>query len=65
VRETGWRARVLERLGQLYEAQGNAEKAAWHYTRFVALWEDCDPELKPRVEAARAALIRLPAEASG
>ena len=37
IREAWWRGRVLERLGQLYEARGAAEKAVRYYTRFVEL----------------------------
>jgi tetratricopeptide (TPR) repeat protein len=43
-----------ESLGQLYDEQGDLENAALHYAQFVDLWEDADPELQPRVEAARA-----------
>ena len=45
-----------ERLGQLYDERGDLERAALHYARFVELWEEADPRLQPRVEAAR---IRL------
>ncbi|MEJ2548858.1 MAG: hypothetical protein P8125_13775, partial [Gemmatimonadota bacterium] len=45
-----------ERLGQLFDAKGELEKAALHYARFVELWEDADPDLQPRVAAARARL---------
>ena len=48
-----------ERLGQLYEAKGNAEKAAEHYRAFIALWENADPVLQPRVKAARERLYKL------
>ncbi len=42
-----------ESLAQLYDAQGDLENAALHYAQFVDLWEDADPELQPRVAAAR------------
>jgi tetratricopeptide (TPR) repeat protein len=42
-----------ESLGQLYDEQGDRENAALHYAQFVELWEDADPVLQPRVEAAR------------
>jgi len=45
-----------ERLGQLYDEQGDIENAALHYARFVELWTDADPELQPRVRAAQARL---------
>ncbi|NIN70763.1 MAG: tetratricopeptide repeat protein, partial [Gemmatimonadetes bacterium] len=52
-------AAIYERLGGLYELSGDTEKAALYYGRFVELWEDADPDLQPRVEAARRALERL------
>jgi tetratricopeptide (TPR) repeat protein len=48
-----------ERLGQLYDAKGNAEKAGEHYRKFVELWKNADPELQPRVKAARERLAKL------
>ncbi len=50
---------ALERLGQLYDDRGDQAKAAAHYARFVELWADADPELQPRVEAARLRLEQL------
>jgi hypothetical protein len=44
---------VLERLGELHEAAGHASQAADYYARFADLWSGADPELQPRVEAAR------------
>src|SRR5438067_10053237 len=52
-------AGVLKRLGELYEARGDRERAARHYTRFVELWRDADPELQPQVSAVRQRLTRL------
>jgi tetratricopeptide (TPR) repeat protein len=52
-------APVHERLGQLYEAQGNVAKALEHDRAFVALWAGADAELQPRVAAARARIARL------
>lgn len=51
-----FRAPAHERLGQLYDERGDLENAALHYAQFVELWEDADPVLQPRVEAARARL---------
>jgi tetratricopeptide (TPR) repeat protein len=57
-------AAMHERLGQLYEAKGDAPKAAEHYQRFVTLWAGADPELQPRVVAAKERLKKLkPVEA--
>jgi tetratricopeptide (TPR) repeat protein len=50
---------ALERLGQLYFERGEWESAAEPYARFVELWQDADPELQPRVEAARRRLQQL------
>ena len=49
-------AATHERLGQLFDERGDTEAAAVHYARFVELWEDADPELQPRVAAARSRL---------
>jgi tetratricopeptide (TPR) repeat protein len=50
---------TLERLGQLYDEQGDLEKAAVYYARFVDLWAEADAELQPRVAAARARLEEI------
>jgi DNA-binding SARP family transcriptional activator/TolB-like protein len=47
------------RLAQIYQAKGDREQAIEHYTRFIELWRDCDPLLKPRVKEAESALVRL------
>ncbi|UCC48864.1 MAG: tetratricopeptide repeat protein [Gemmatimonadota bacterium] len=57
-------AGIYERLAGLYELRGDRERAAQHYNRFIELWRDADPELQPRVQAARRALERLLQEAS-
>jgi len=57
-------ARAYERLGQLHEERGEVEEAIKYYTLFVDLWAEADPELQPRVEAARMALGRLQAGTS-
>jgi tetratricopeptide (TPR) repeat protein len=48
-----------ERLGQLYDAKGDAAKAAEHYRKFIDMWKNADPELQPRVAAARERLKKL------
>ena len=48
------RAPAHESLGRLYDERGDLENAALHYAQFVDLWEDADPVLQSRVEAARA-----------
>lgn len=58
-------ARTYERLGQLHEARGELEEAAKYHALFVDLWSDADPDLQPRVQAARAALARLESRGPG
>ena len=55
--------KIRERLGQLYETVGNNEKAAENYRAFIDLWKNADPELQPRVTAARAKLRRMQLDA--
>jgi len=50
---------AYERLAQLYDQKGDLEQAAGYYALFVELWADADPELQPRVEAARARMEEL------
>jgi tetratricopeptide (TPR) repeat protein len=54
---------IRERLGQLYESTGNEQKAAENYQAFAELWKNADPELRPRVVAARAKLRRMSLDA--
>jgi serine/threonine protein kinase/TolB-like protein len=53
------------RQAQIFVQQGDGVRAATHYRRFLQLWRDCDPVLRPMVEAAAEALARLEATASG
>lgn len=46
------RAEITERLGR-------PEEAARHYAAFIALWADCDPELRPLLEVARRRLAGI------
>jgi tetratricopeptide (TPR) repeat protein len=50
---------IRERLGQIYEAKGNTEKAAENYRAFIELWKNADAELQPRVAEARKRLAKL------
>ena len=52
-------AGIRQRLGELYEAKGNFDKALEHYQAFVELWKDADPELQPRVRDVRGRIERL------
>lgn len=44
---------VHERLGGLYDARGDNAKAVEHYRAFATAWANADPDLQPRVRAAR------------
>ncbi len=57
--DSTWRAWTLERLGQLYDEMGDLEQAAGYYGMFVELWDEADPELQPRVQAARARIEEI------
>jgi tetratricopeptide (TPR) repeat protein len=50
---------VHKRLGELYEAKGQREKALEHYRTFIALWKDADPVLQPKVVDARQRVAAL------
>jgi tetratricopeptide (TPR) repeat protein/tRNA A-37 threonylcarbamoyl transferase component Bud32 len=52
-------AGVHKRLGELYEARGDRERAVSHYQEFVQLWKNADAELQPKVKAARERIAAL------
>ncbi len=54
-----FRAPTHFRLGELYEARGDLQKAADEYAAFARLWKDADPELQPQVREAKARMARL------
>jgi len=54
-----FRAEAEELRGQIAEQRGDTAAATRAYRNFIDLWKDADPELQPRVQAARAALARL------
>jgi DNA-binding SARP family transcriptional activator len=47
------------RQGELHERLGARAEAARHYARFLELWRDADPELRPLVDSARRRLAGL------
>jgi len=54
-----FRADAEELRAQIAEQRGDTTAAIRAYWNFTELWKDADPELRPRVAAARAALARL------
>ena len=50
------------RQGQIYERLGQPRKALEHYTKFIELWSDSEPELQPFVEDAKERSARLAGE---
>jgi tetratricopeptide (TPR) repeat protein len=48
-----------KRLGELYEARGERQKAVTHYMQFVELWKNADADLQPKVAEVRKRLARL------
>jgi tetratricopeptide (TPR) repeat protein len=55
-------AATYQRLGEIYEAQGDRKKAIENYLKLTDLWKNADPELQPIVEDAHARVARLSAE---
>ena len=52
-------APIHKRLGELYEAKGDAKRAAEHYATFVEMWKRADPDLQPKVAEGRTRLERI------
>jgi tetratricopeptide (TPR) repeat protein len=52
-------AGAYKRLGELYEAKADRQKAAHYYAKFVDLWKNADPDLQPFVAEVRKRLARL------
>jgi len=47
------------RRAEIYEARGDSALAVEYYGRFVKMWKDCDPELRPMVAKAEQKLLAL------
>ena len=54
-----YRPAALLHLAELYASRGEHAKAAEAYGEFIDLWIEADPELQPRVEAAKDWLSQL------
>jgi tetratricopeptide (TPR) repeat protein len=52
-------AGIHKRLGELYDAKGDREKALTHDLAFIALWKDADTELQPKLAEVKARVARL------
>jgi tetratricopeptide (TPR) repeat protein len=57
--ELPWLAPAQLRLGELATRRGDRARALRHYRRFLALWERCDPPLRPIVEDVRTRVADL------
>jgi len=55
----GLDAGLLERMARMYELKSDSAHAAEFYREFVERWKNADPELQPRVAAARERLLKL------
>ncbi len=58
-----WRPYALQRIGELYEAKGDAARAIDYYGQFVQLWEDADPDQQPKVREIRERIAKLQQQA--
>ena len=47
------------RQAEILDRRGDRAAARAHFQRFVALWAECDPELRPQVDAVRRRLAAL------
>jgi tetratricopeptide (TPR) repeat protein len=56
----GWRPFQEFEAAKIYAELGEFEKARESYEYALLAWRDADPELRPRIEAARQGLARLP-----
>jgi len=63
--EVGLRSGVFKRLGELYEAKGDATHAAANYRLFISAWNDADPDLQPVVADVRRRLTKLTGDQAG
>ena len=55
-------ARAWHRLGEMYEARGEKQKALDAYGKFVTLWKDADPVLQPQVKEVKMRMAKLAGE---
>lgn len=53
---------ACRRLGELYQAKGDRQKAVQYYSAFVDLWKEADPDLQPQVRDVKRRLANLAGE---
>jgi tetratricopeptide (TPR) repeat protein len=56
---------AYQRAGEILEARGDKAKAVEYYGRLVALWENADAELQPRVQELKRRIGLLAGEPGG
>jgi tetratricopeptide (TPR) repeat protein len=61
-RDAPFLAGIHKRLGELYDAQGDLNRAASHYAAFIELWKNADPALQPKVQEAKQRLSEIQAK---
>lgn len=52
-------APLTEAVARVYDSKGDVKNAAKLYGDFIEMWKNADPELQPRVKAARERLAQL------
>jgi tetratricopeptide (TPR) repeat protein len=60
--ELHYRAPAHLLQAEIQQRLGNRAAAVEQYSRFIALWQACDPALRPVLEGAKAELARMVAE---
>jgi len=54
-----FRAGIYKRLGELYEARRDRERAITNYTAFTSYWKTADLELQPKVAQVQQRLVHM------
>jgi tetratricopeptide (TPR) repeat protein/tRNA A-37 threonylcarbamoyl transferase component Bud32 len=57
--DASYLAGIRKRLGEMYEAKGDTQRAATNYLAFIELWKNADPELQPQVAEVRKRLAKM------